>query len=1142
MRYSKRTQLFERELLDANSTLRVFMLASPVPLMSVASDGTVKMWNTAAEKATGWNESEIVGKKHLDVPALSQTRFPELVRMIQEGTPVSSEGIQVKRKDGSRIDLSLSMAPIRNAKGETTGVITALVDLSDIRRTEEALRESQRVLSTLMRNLPGMAYRRVNDENWTMEFVSDGCLSLTGYHPSVFVGDARAPYSDIIYPQDRERVRKEVEAAMAESRPYTFEYRIVAADGSTKYVWEQGTGVEREGGRTTTLEGLVLDVTERRRADLALRESEERYRQLVESANSIIIMLDTSGRITSFNEFAVRFYGFERDEVIGMKASETIVPRVDSLGKDMSSMVDDIVRDPARFANNINENVKKDGTRVWVHWTNKVVRGATGEPVSLLAVGTDMTELTGAQRALEESEHRYRQLVEFSPDAILVYGDGVFVFANAAAVALLGGESAGDIVGKDWKQFFEPIDTAAIMEIVRKGTETVQEPNVLGVRFHRLDGGVIDAEAAAIRVSYRGNPAVLVVARDVTARKVAETERRIFEERLSALHYYDTELGSARNLTDVYEITMDSVQRTLGFEHAFFAKVRGEYLERAASRGQAGLLIAKLPLDGSQGGLIVRAARTHEPVLLPDVAKDEGYVMGIAGVRSELVVPVELEGQVLGVIDVESMELDAFDINDVKLLQILASHMAAAIGNLEQRMEIEKRSHQLAFLLRSSAQILRAGDVHERLQKITDAIKDLGWRRVVISARDENMDILSPDDLVTAGLSDEERDFLWKTASSGLSWKDRFGPEFERFKIGSFYYLPWSDPFVKEKTAQIGIASRLSPEQMVDWGPEDLLYTPLTLPDGRIIGILSVDDPVDGRRPTQTSLAPLELFIGLAAVALESARLFRELEEVRNEIREYAGQLEKNVEERSRELVEAQEKLLKAQRLATIGEVSAQVGHDLRNPLTSINTNLYYLQNVLPKKQKDKVDVTLDSMQNAVIHANRIVEDLLEYSRTAALKKKKLLLNSVLTSSMSSVLIPKNVSVHLKLEDEVEIDGDSSRLLRVFQNLVSNAVDAMPDGGSLTVSSAVGPKEVIVGVADTGAGIREENLALLFTPFFTTKSKGLGLGLAICKRLVEAHGGRIEVKSKVGEGTTISVALPLASAEGGAADEDLGSR
>jgi signal transduction histidine kinase len=137
---------------------------------------------------------------------------------------------------------------------------------------------------------------------------------------------------------------------------------------------------------------------------------------------------------------------------------------------------------------------------------------------------------------------------------------------------------------------------------------------------------------------------------------------------------------------------------------------------------------------------------------------------------------------------------------------------------------------------------------------------------------------------------------------------------------------------------------------------------------------------------------------------------------------------------------------------------------------------------------------------------------------------------------MSSVLIPKNVNVHVELEDNIEVNGDSSRLTRVFQNLISNAVDAMADGGSLTVSSAVGSQEVIVSISDTGAGIREENLALLFTPFFTTKSKGLGLGLAICKRLVEAHGGRIEVKSKAGEGTTMSVALPLASSEGGAAD------
>jgi signal transduction histidine kinase len=307
------------------------------------------------------------------------------------------------------------------------------------------------------------------------------------------------------------------------------------------------------------------------------------------------------------------------------------------------------------------------------------------------------------------------------------------------------------------------------------------------------------------------------------------------------------------------------------------------------------------------------------------------------------------------------------------------------------------------------------------------------------------------------------------------------------------------------------------------------------LPEGRVIGILSVDDPVDGRKPTQASLAPLELFIGLAALALESARLFKQLDSARNEVREHASQLEKKVEERSQELVEAQEKLLKAQRLATIGEVSAQVGHDLRNPLTAINTSLYYLRNVLPVKQKDKVGATLESMQDAILHANQIVEDLLEYSRPASFKKTRLQLKSIATASLSSIFIPKDVEVNVQLE-EAEVYGDRTRLTRVFQNLISNAIDAMPDGGTLTLSSERTPEEARLSISDTGAGIGEENLTLLFTPFFTTKSKGLGLGLAICKRLVEAHGGKIDVKSRLGEGTTISVTLPLASAAAKDAD------
>ncbi len=269
MRYTRRTKEFERRLVDANETLKVFMSSTPVPLMSLGPDGTVKSWNVAAERALGWSQEEVVGRgpggfcPHGDeVPAAGQDGGgggPGVLRRDSaQGQGRKSQGLQ--HLNGSN----------PQPRGQITGVVAALVDLSDIRQTEEALRESQRVLSTLMSNVPGMAYRRRNDEGWTMEFVSEGCLSLTGYAASTFMGVSQRGYTEIILPEDLGRVKREVGAAVSASRPYTVEYGIKAADGSVKYVWEQGRGVERQKGRVATLEGLILDVTERRKADRAL--------------------------------------------------------------------------------------------------------------------------------------------------------------------------------------------------------------------------------------------------------------------------------------------------------------------------------------------------------------------------------------------------------------------------------------------------------------------------------------------------------------------------------------------------------------------------------------------------------------------------------------------------------------------------------------------------------------------------------------------------------------------------------------------------------------------------------------------------------------------------------------------------------
>jgi PAS domain S-box-containing protein len=171
------------------------------------------------------------------------------------------------------------------------------------------------------------------------------------------------------------------------------------------------------------------------------------------------------------------------------------------------------------------------------------------------------------------------------------------------------------------------------------------------------------------------------------------------------------------------------------------------------------------------------------------------------------------------------------------------------------------------------------------------------------------MDLESRDDLVTAGLTEEDIEFLWNNRMPGQVWHERFGPEFERFKIGEFFHLPWSDPWVRKRFSEGTVPSNLPQEEMVDWDPQDLLYTPLRLADGRIVGILSIDDPIDGRRPTKESLAPFELFIHQAAVAIENAQLFEQLEKAKNQVKEYAKQLEEKVKERTIDLRRSEEKL-----------------------------------------------------------------------------------------------------------------------------------------------------------------------------------------------------------------------------------------
>ena len=250
------------------------------------------------------------------------------------------------------------------------------------------------------------------------------------------------------------------------------------------------------------------------------------------------------------------------------------------------------------------------------------------------------------------------------------------------------------------------------------------------------------------------------------------------------------------------------------------------------------------------------------------------------------------------------------------------------------------------------------------------------------------------------------------------------------------------------------------------------------------------------------------------------------LVESESRYRNLAEHLEDLVKQRTKELAETQAQLIKSERLAAIGELAGMVGHDLRNPLTGIKNAAYFLKrkNAFPTPQSRDM---LEIIDRCVDHSNKIINDLLDYSKEIRLMKEKTSPRRLIVDALAMISLPEEVQVVNNLTDELIADVDIDKMTRVFINFIKNASDAMPNGGQIRIDSMQVDNHLEISLADSGIGIPDEVLPKLFSPLLTTKAQGMGFGLAICKRIVEAHGGTIAVKTAKGIGTTFTVTLPI---------------
>jgi len=239
--------------------------------------------------------------------------------------------------------------------------------------------------------------------------------------------------------------------------------------------------------------------------------------------------------------------------------------------------------------------------------------------------------------------------------------------------------------------------------------------------------------------------------------------------------------------------------------------------------------------------------------------------------------------------------------------------------------------------------------------------------------------------------------------------------------------------------------------------------------------------------------------------------------------------LENRVEARTRELKSAQEELIKKERLAAMGQMASVVSHEIRNPLAVINNSIYFIKTKLGANIDPKIAKHISIIESEIRQANGIIDEILSFARTRELKPKPTVLNSYLEDLLSTYPFPPHITLEKQFTSKnIVVNIDQDEMNQVIRNLIKNAIEVMPEKGKIIVRTDLTPEKMAkIEVEDSGPGIPKDVLEKLFTPFFTTKARGTGLGLAVVKKVIERHKGKVEIVSEVGKGTCFKLYIPL---------------
>jgi signal transduction histidine kinase len=489
----------------------------------------------------------------------------------------------------------------------------------------------------------------------------------------------------------------------------------------------------------------------------------------------------------------------------------------------------------------------------------------------------------------------------------------------------------------------------------------------------------------------------------------------------------------------------------------------------------------KLPIGKGVTGWV---AKTGQPLRVTDVTTDPHYVAVRRGVRSELAVPLVVNDQLIGVLNVDSTRRGAFEASDEELLVGLANHAAQIIHNSWLYTAVAQKARQLETLVGVAQSIISSLDVAEILQRVARE-----------ACRLMDTKVCSLMLLNAAG----DRLQLRACHGAGSDYTNRPPLSVADSLVGSVVR--------RRKPLQVHNVQAHDQYRHLELARKEGLVSLLSVPmvaGNAVIGVINVYSAQPYRYSDQ-DVAILTALANLAAITLENARLHQKVMDVEEQLRHN-------------------------ERLGALGLLAAEVAHEIRNPLTVMKMLFHSLDLQFPATDPRAQDVQV--MGQKMDQLNQIVDRVLRFARSAEPTFELVDLNELLADVLlltRHALTQRGIVLQTEFAANLpRVRADRAQIEQAALNLILNAADAMPEGGTLTVTSALSaqPSAVSLAFADTGSGISPEKREQLFAPFLTTKARGTGLGLAIVQKIVEAHNGQIEVTSAPGKGTTFCILLP----------------